>query len=132
MPEWVELRRKNSQRGLLIISYQRLEKRLYWAITPASEAGQSLHTWRRQGPRKPSSSATFTLNSHWDRAATGKKKSCVYVHRVALVMSNSAALWTVAFQVSLSERGVLQARILEHIGQYWLPYPSRALYFLLP
>ena len=28
--------------------------------------------------------------------------------------------------------GVLQARILEHIGQYWLPYPSRALYFLLP
>ena len=29
-------------------------------------------------------------------------------------------------------RGVLQARILEHIGQYWLPYPSRALYFLLP
>ena len=31
-----------------------------------------------------------------------------------------------------SVRGVLQARILEHIGQYWLPYPSRALYFLLP
>ena len=29
-------------------------------------------------------------------------------------------------------QGVLQARILEHIGQYWLPYPSRALYFLLP
>ena len=28
--------------------------------------------------------------------------------------------------------GVLQARILERIGQYWLPYPSRALYFLLP
>ena len=28
--------------------------------------------------------------------------------------------------------GVLQARILEHIGQYWLSYPSRALYFLLP
>ena len=28
--------------------------------------------------------------------------------------------------------GSLWARILEHIGQYWLPYPSRALYFLLP
>ena len=28
--------------------------------------------------------------------------------------------------------GVLQARILECIGQDWLPYPSRALYFLLP
>ena len=31
-----------------------------------------------------------------------------------------------------SARGVLQARILECIGQYWLPFPSRALYFLLP
>ena len=31
-----------------------------------------------------------------------------------------------------SVRGVLQARILEHIGQYWLSCPSRALYFLLP
>ena len=32
----------------------------------------------------------------------------------------------------LSVREVLQAIILKHIGQYWLPYPSRALYFLLP
>ena len=32
----------------------------------------------------------------------------------------------------LSVRGFLQAGILECIGQYWLPYPSRALYFLLP
>ena len=38
---------------------------------------------------------------------------------------------TVACQASLSG-GVLQARILERIGQCWLPYPSRALYFLLP
>ena len=28
--------------------------------------------------------------------------------------------------------GGLQARILEHIGQYWLPYPSRVLYFWMP
>ena len=33
----------------------------------------SLHTWCRQGPHKPSSCATFMLNSHWGRAATGKK-----------------------------------------------------------
>ena len=33
----------------------------------------SLHTWHRQGPHKPSSCATFTLNSHWGRAATVKK-----------------------------------------------------------
>ena len=32
----------------------------------------SLHTWSHQGPHKPSSCATFTLNSHWGRAATGK------------------------------------------------------------
>ena len=29
------------------------------------------------------------LNSHWGRAATGKKKSCAYAHRVASVVSNS-------------------------------------------
>ena len=33
----------------------------------------SLHTWCHQGPCKPSSCATFMLNSHWGRAATGKK-----------------------------------------------------------
>ena len=33
----------------------------------------SLHTWLHQGPCKPSSCSTFTLNSHWGRAATGKK-----------------------------------------------------------
>ena len=32
----------------------------------------SLHTQCRQGPCKPSSYTTFTLNSHWGRAATGK------------------------------------------------------------
>ena len=32
----------------------------------------SLRTWRCQGPRKPSSCATFTLNSHGGRALTGK------------------------------------------------------------
>ena len=31
-----------------------------------------------------------------------------------------------------SVKRILQARILECIGQRWLPYPSRALYFLLP
>ena len=34
----------------------------------------SLHTWRRQGPHKPSSCTIFILNSYWGRAATGKKK----------------------------------------------------------
>ena len=50
----------------------------------------SLHTWCHQGLHQPSSCATFMLNSHWGRAATGQKKtSCVYAHRVSLVISNS-------------------------------------------
>ena len=62
----------------------------------------SLHTWRRQGPHKPSSCTPFMLNPHWGRAATGKK-SFVHACRVASVMSQCfAALWTVACQASLS------------------------------
>ena len=71
-------------------------------------------------------------HSHWGRAAPGKKKSCVYACRVALVASDSlppCRLWPARL---LCQSGVLQARILEHIGQYWLPYPSRTLYFLPP
>ena len=48
----------------------------------------SLHTWHRQSLRKPSSCATFALKSHWGRAATGKKKSCIYACRVASVLSD--------------------------------------------
>ena len=33
----------------------------------------SLHTWGLQGPQKPGNCGTFMLNSHWGRAATGKK-----------------------------------------------------------
>ena len=43
----------------------------------------SLHIWHRQGPCKPSSCTTFTLNSHWGRAATGKK-SLVSMHAGSL------------------------------------------------
>ena len=49
----------------------------------------SLHTGHHQDPCKPSTCATFTLNCHWGRAATGKEKSHVYAHRVTLVVSNS-------------------------------------------
>ena len=60
-----------------------------------------------------------------------EKKSCVYAGRLGLVLSNS--LWPCRlWSARLLCQGVLQARILEHIGQYWLPSPSKALYFLLP
>ena len=37
----------------------------------------SLHTWCCQSLHKPSSYATFMLNPHWGRAATGQKVSCL-------------------------------------------------------
>ena len=40
-------------------------------------------------PQLASSCATFSFNSHWDRTATGKKKSCIYARRVASVVSSS-------------------------------------------
>ena len=49
----------------------------------------SLHTWCRQGRLKPSSCTAFMFNSHWGRAATGKKKSFIHVHRVSSVVSDS-------------------------------------------
>ena len=52
-----------------------------------------------------------------------KKKSCLYAHWVTSGMFSSfppCGLWS----ARLLCRGVLQSRILECIGQYWLPYPS--------
>ena len=49
----------------------------------------SLHTWRHQGPCKPSSCSTFMLNPHWGRAATGqKKKSGIYACSVTSILSD--------------------------------------------
>ena len=93
----------------------------------------SLHTWCHQGPRKSSSCTTFMLNSHWGRAATGKKKSLAFMRTESLqlcpTLCNPVDCGLPGF--SVRER-VLQVRILEHIGQDWLPYLFRALYFLLP
>ena len=72
MSEWAELGTKTGQRGLLIASYQRLEKRLDGAMTAAAETVCVPAHLARQGFCKPSSCATFTHNSHWGRAATGK------------------------------------------------------------
>ena len=49
------------------------------AVTPALEAVHVPAHLAPQGPHKPSSCTTFTLNSHWGRAATGKK-SLVSMH----------------------------------------------------
>ena len=93
----------------------------------------SLHTLRHQGPHKPSSCTTFMLNSQWgQRCRRQKKKVLCLCAQGPLILANSLRPCRLACQASLSERGILQARIVERTGQYWLPYPSRALYFLLP
>ena len=91
----------------------------------------SLHTWHRQGPCKLSSCPTFMFNSHWGRAATGKKKFAS-THTGSLLPCPTFCDAVDCGLPGFSVRGVLQARTLERIGQYWLPYPFRALYFLLP
>ena len=125
---------------------ERLAKEAFWspatrswkkasvrALTPAMEEYVSLHTSRRQGPRKPNSCTTFTLNPRWGRAATGEKRSCVYEHRVASVVSNSTRpcrLWPARL---LCQRGLSRQEcwsvsantgchtLLEHYISY---YPS--------
>ena len=62
----------------------------------------SLHTWHLQGPHKPSSCATFTLNTHWGRAATGKKVLHLYTQGHFSRVQLFVTLWTVACQGSLS------------------------------
>ena len=91
----------------------------------------SLHTWHRQGPRKPSSCTTFMLNSYWGRAATNKKSLASMCAGCFGSVQFFATPWTVGWQAFLSGKRVLKARILVPIGQYWFPYHSRALYFLL-
>ena len=70
----------------------------------------SLNTWRHQGPHKPSSCTTFTLNSPWGRAATDQKKkkvlSLCMQGRFSPVLSDSlqpCRLWPARL---LCQRGV--------------------------
>ena len=96
----------------------------------------SLHTWHCQGPHKPSSCTTFTFNIHWGRAATAKKKKKKILHLCAeghfshvQILCDPVDCGLPGFLVR--ERGS-PGKNTEAIGQDWLPYPSRALYFLLP
>ena len=83
-----------------------------------------LHTWCRQGPCNPSSCATFMLNPHWSRAASGKKKYCIYACRVTSVMSNS-----------LRHCGLWLARLLCRVGfsrqEYWSVLANTGFHSLL-
>ena len=91
----------------------------------------SLHTWHCQDLHKPSSCATFTLNSHWGRAVRTQNSlasMCSGSLPYCPTLCDPVDCGLPGFSV---REGVLQARILEHIGQYQFPYSSGALHFLL-
>jgi len=125
---------------------ERLDKEAFWSpatrglkkdsdkvITPAAEAvpvpAHLVPPGYPQAKQLCHLHAQLSLSQSCHR----QKKSCIYAHRVASVMSESlwpCRLWPA--RLLCQGGGVLQARILECIGQYWFPYPSRTLYFLLP
>ena len=117
MPKQAEI--KTGQRDLLITSYKRLKEDSDRATTPAAEAvrvpAQLVLPGSPQAKQLHHLHAQFLLGQSHHRQA----KSCVYVHRVTSVVSDFCDPVDCSLPGS-SVRGVLQARILECIGQYWL------------
>ena len=104
VPEQAELRRKTGQRGLLIASYKRLEKRLGWG--PNSCGRGSPCSCTLGATRVPASQAAAppSCSTLTGAELPQAKKSCVSAHCVPLVASDSATLWTLASRL-MSGRG---------------------------
>ena len=85
-----------------------------------------LHIWHHQ------LSSHSTLTGAVPPQAKNKKQNLVSMYMAFLWLRPTFYNPIDCGLTGLSVREVLQAIILKHIGQYWLPYPSRALYFLLP
>ena len=112
---------------------QEAQKKTDRAITPAAEAVCVPEHLAPPGSLQAKQLHHLHAQLTLGRAATGKKKkSLVFMHAESLrsypTLCDPVDCGLPGFSV---REGVLQARILERIGQYWLPYPSRALYFLL-
>ena len=124
MPEWAELQRNTGQ-GLLIASYKRLKKDSDRAITPVCVRGGpcpcTLGTARVPSIQAviPPSCSTLT-GAELPQA----KKSYIYAHSVTLVVSDSATLWPVACQASLSGEGFSRQ-------EYWSILANTACHTLL-
>ena len=137
MPELVELRRKSGQRGLLITGYKRLKKDSDRAITPAMEA--VCVPAHLALPGSPQAKQLHHLHAHLSLGQSchrqnkqTKKMSTVFMHTALLQSCPTLCDPVDCGQPGFSVREeVLQARILQRIGPYWLPCPPRALYFLL-
>ena len=137
MPERVKQWRKTAQRGLLIASYKRLKKDRAItdrAITPAVEAVCVPEHVASPGSLQAKQVHHFHAQLSLGHSCYRKKKKksmfmCTESLQSCLTLRNPADCGLPGFSV---REGTLQARILECIGQYWLQYLSRALYFLLP
>jgi len=136
VPERAELWRKTGQKGLLIASYKRLEKRPDRAITSATEAVCVPEHLAPPGSLQAKQLHHLHSQLSLDQSCHRHKKK-----KKSLVFMSAGSLWSCSTLCNPVDcdlpgfsvrEGVLQARILERIGQYSLPYPSRALYFLLP
>ena len=118
MPECVELQRNTSQRGLLIASYQRLKKDSDRAITPTAEAVRIPE--HLVPPSSLKAAAPHSCSTLAGEELPQAKKNLASMHMGLLQLCPTlrpCGLWT----ARLLCQGVLQARILECIGQYWLP-----------
>ena len=89
MSERTGLGRKTGQRGLLIASYQRLEKRLCRAITPAAEAGCVPAPLVPPGPLQTKQPCHLHAQLSRGQSCHRQKKSCIYARRVASAVSSS-------------------------------------------
>ena len=128
MPEWAELQRKTGQGGLLITRYK--SEKTDRAVTPASEGVPARSAL-------PGSLEAKQLHRLHTQPSLGQ--SCHGQKRPASVRAGSPRPCPplcdpvdCGLPGFSAREGVLQARILERIGQCWLPCPSGALYFLLP
>ena len=124
MPEWAELRGKTGQRGLLITSYRGCKKDSDRAITPAAEVvcvpAQLAPPGSPQAKQLHHLHAQLSLGAEVPQAK--KQKSLVFMC--------ARLLWSCPTHCDPVDRdlpcfsvreGVLQARILERIGQYRFP-----------
>ena len=131
MPEWAELWRKTGQEAFGSSGTTGSKKDSDRAITPVVEA---ICVPAHLAPPGPSAKQLRYLHAQLSlgQSRHRQKISCVYAHSCFGSVQLFVTLRTVACQAFLSGTGILQVRILECIGQYWLLYHSRALYFLLP
>ena len=102
------------------------------AITPVVEAVRILVHLALPGSLQAKKLLHLHAQLSLGQSCQRQKKSLASMHAESLRLCSTLCDPVDCGLPVFSVRGVLQARKLQCIGQYWLLYPSRALYFLLP